>query len=506
MNRTLSPNSSILTVTSIGLTALMFGLEISSVPIILPSLEKLMSTTFGQLQWIMNAYTIASTVVLMATGSLADRYGRKKLYVLSIALFGLSSLACGLASGVEMLIVSRFLQGVGGGAMLICQIAVLSYAFQDGKKRSVAFSIWGIVFGAGLGLGPVVGAAIMAVANWQWVFLIHVVISCLAIVFVTRGVHESRSSVVQSINIRSMLLLSTAVFGLTFYITHGSEQGFTTAFSFITLLGTVIFFLLFLWNESKSRYPMFDFKVFRVRTFSGALLGSMAMNFSFWPFMIYFPLYFQYCLGYDVMATGACMLAYTLPTLIVPPFAERLVLKFRPGVIIPAGMFTIGLGFVIMRYSMGLDGASWLTVIPGVLIAGMGLGLTNTPVTNTTTSALPTDMAGMASGIDMSARLITLAVNIAIMGFLLVAGIYAYLHAAAPDGGDISQLYAMAEKIAAGKNVSNVPAILNSKPAVVKSALVNGFCWVVLYAGIAAIGLAIISFIVFANPQGRKES
>jgi MFS family permease len=141
------------------LACLMFGLEISSIPSILPTLEQVLHADFKQLQWIMNAYTIAVTTVLMATGTLADRYGRKRIFAISIAAFGLASLTCGVAENVSTLIVARFLQGVSGGAMLICQIAVLSHEFKEGRERAIAWGWWGIIFGIGLGFGPIIGGA-----------------------------------------------------------------------------------------------------------------------------------------------------------------------------------------------------------------------------------------------------------------------------------------------------------------------------------------------------------
>lgn len=123
------------------LAALMFGLEISSVPVILPTLETVLHAEFKDLQWVMNAYTIACTTVLMATGTLADRFGRKRIFNLSIIAFGIASLICGLSQSASVLIASRFLQGMAGGAMLICQIAILSHQFQDGKARARAFGI-----------------------------------------------------------------------------------------------------------------------------------------------------------------------------------------------------------------------------------------------------------------------------------------------------------------------------------------------------------------------------
>lgn len=384
------------------ITSLMFGLEISSVPVILPTLGHVLGGSFEQLQWIANAYTIACTTVLMATGKLADRFGRKRLYMISIVLFGLTSLGCGLAHSVGVLIAGRFLQGLGGGAMLICQMAVLSLQFQEGKERARAFGIWGIVFGAGLGFGPIVGGVIVALASWQWVFLVHFPIAVGALVLVWIGVDESRDPSAKRLDLAGMILLALSVFGLTYFITSQA--------SFYILIASGVSFLAFLWVERVSPEPMFDFSVFRIRPFSGALLGSVGMNCSFWPFMIYLPIYFQNHLGYSTVKTSLSLLAYTLPTLAVPPLAERLSLRYKPGIVIPFGLFTIGLGFILMKTA---------AMLPGELIAGIGLGLTNTPVTNTTIGSVPESRAGMASGIDMSARLITLAINIAVMGFIL---------------------------------------------------------------------------------------
>jgi hypothetical protein len=248
---------------------------------------------------------------------------------------------------------------------------------------------------------------------------------------------------------------------------------------------------------------MFDFSVFRIRNFSGALLGSMGMNFSFWPFMIYLPIFFQGALGYGSVAAGLSLLAYTLPTLVVPPIGEKLAHKYQPGIVIPAGMFTIGLGFILMRFGSSVDQANGLTMLPGCLLAGIGLGLTNTTVTNTTTGSVPSTRAGMASGIDMSARLITLAINIALMGFILVEGVLSYLESALPGSLDALRLHSLAEKIVAGnfaslKQVFPELSSLDSSGAVVHMALVHGFGIVMLYGGIGAWILAAASFVIFA--------
>lgn len=481
------------------LSSLMFGLEISSIPAILPTLEEVLHADFKQLQWIMNAYTIAVTTVLMATGTLADRYGRKCIFMTSIAAFGVTSLICGLTEDVSVLIVARFLQGMSGGAMLICQIAVLSHQFQEGQHRAIAFGWWGIIFGIGLGFGPIIGGAIVVVSSWRWVFLVHALFAVLALILAQSGVQESKDSQASSLDIAGIIALSLSVFCLAFFITQGPDLGFVSLTALGVIGVSVISFIAFLIAEKVSPRPMFDFSVFRIRTFSGALVGSAAMNISFWPFMIYLPIWFQAGLGYDSISAGLALLAYTLPTLVVPPVAERLSLRYRPGIVIPAGLLTIGVGFILMKFGSAAAQASWLTMLPGCILAGVGLGLTNTPVTNTTTGSVPSERTGMASGIDMSARMVSLAVNIAIMGFILVSGVLAHLRSALPETLDATYLRSLAERIAAGNTVSG-PELSES---LIHQALVQGFGWMMLYGGVGVLGLAGVSFLIFHSQELR---
>jgi EmrB/QacA subfamily drug resistance transporter len=484
------------------LAAMMFSLEISSVPVILPTLEVVLHGDFKQLQWIMNAYTLACTTVLMATGTLADRFGRKRLFVISILLFGVASLLCGLAWTTSALIASRFLQGASGGAMLICLVAVLSHQFPEGAARAKAFSVWGIVLGIGLGFGPLVGGAIVALSSWKWVFWIHVAITVVTLGLAVAGVRESRDPKAQKLDLAGMVTLSLAVFGFVWFITQGADGGFFTASALKVLAASVVVFAAFVVAENRSAHPMFDFSVFKVRNFSGALLGSAGMNFSFWPFIIYLPIYFQSALGEGPIAAGLSLLAYTLPTLVFPPIGERLALRYRPAVVIPAGLLTIGLGFLLMKAGTAFGHGSALAVLPGCLVAGAGLGITNTPVTNTTTGSVSADRAGMASGIDMSARFITLAINIALMGCLLVKGVSHHLQAALAGAHDAGPWDQMAYGIAAG---NLVPAEAGhwtqgsaaGIEALSRAALEGGFGWLMLYGGIAVCTLAVASYLIF---------
>jgi len=474
------------------LSSMMFGLEISSVPASLPALERVLHGDFQDLQWVMNAYTIAVTSVLMAAGTLADRFGRKRLFVISLALFGLTSLLCGLAGDMPTMIAGRFAQGAAGGVMLICQVAVLTSQFSNPADRVRAFAAWGVVFGIGLGFGPIVGSAIVALASWQWVFLVHGPLALLTLALAQYGAVESRDPDAERLDIGGMLTLSLAVLGTVFYITQGADMGFASPTALAILLLSLACLIAFVLIERRVAHPLFDFSVLRIRAFSGAMFASAGMNVSFWPLMIYLPVYYHGVLGYDDVKAGWSLLAYTLPTLVVPPIAERLAHRFQPGWVIPGGMFVIGAGFFLMLWGSTVDHASWLTLLPGCVLAGIGLGLTNTTVTNTSTAAVPAARAGMASGIDMSARMISLAINIAVMGLILLSGVAAALNGV--EGGEKLQL---AASIASGR-------LSADDPDGARAALVQGFGWVLGYGGIAAWLFAAGSFLTFGAHRAAR--
>lgn len=479
---------------AICLSALMVGLEISSIPAILPTLEKVLPAGFRQLQWIMNAYTIAMTATLMASGALADRFGRKRIFMAGVVVFGVSSLACGLASDAAVLIAARAVQGVGAAAMLACQIAVLSHQFPNGPERGMAFGFWGIVFGTGLGFGPLVGGLTVAFLSWEWVFLVHVWLAIITLALAQPSISESSDPHAARIDLVGMVTLSLAVLCLVYLITRGEVPRADDLVGGGAAIIGAVSFITFVVVEMRMARPMFDLGSLRIPNFSGALLGSAGMNASFWPFVIYLPIYFQTGLGYDSVTAGFALLAYTLPTLIAPPFGERLLSRRGPTFVLPVGLFIIGSGFMLMRVAAMSDAASWVTLLPGCVLAGTGVGLMNTPVANTATASVCAERAGMASGMDMSVRMITLAISIALMGVILLQGIRAGV-----GSGSLAEphLTAIAETIAAGSLEAAEAAGISQSTA--QEALMRGFGWVMLYGALCAWTASAASFLVFGQ-------
>lgn len=484
--------------TAVCLSAIMLGLEITSIPSVLPTIKSILSADFKQLQWIMNAYTLAMCSSLVAMGVIADKFGRKKVFKLGIIIFGIASLVCGLADNASVLIGARFLQGISAAAMLSCQVAVLSNQFKNGAERGKAFATWGIMFGLGLGFGPIIGGLIVAFLSWEWVFLIHVVIAILTLSFAQKGVEESSDPNATSIDIGGMITLTLSVFGFVYLITQEQKIEINNIGMWV-LLTSVTSFILFIFIENRVVRPMFDFKAFHNRNFSGALLGAGGMNFSFWPFVIYFPIYLQSVLGYSSIMAGLTVLALTIPTFLVPSFAERLLLKRGPGFVIPLGLFTISSGLFLLWLTLTNEYSGWVALLPGCLLAGVGLGLTNTPVTNTASGSLPPERAGMASGMEFSARMISLALNISIMGFILVKGVSISLIDAFKQKAEMLDISSMANAIAAGDLL--VVKVEGFSIDIAREAFMQGFGWVLLYGAFASMILGLAATLVFVKKE-----
>jgi Na+/melibiose symporter-like transporter len=253
---------------------------------------------------------------------------------------------------------------------------------------------------------------------------------------------------------------------------------------------------------------MIDFRVFRVRAFSGAVLSSAGMNFSFWPLIIYLPIYLESGLGHSAAVASTLLLAYTLPTLALPPIAERLAVRYQAGVMIPLGLALIGAGLLTVMAGTRTSHAGSAYAVVGMILAGVGLGLTNTPTTNTTTSSVPRDRSGMASGIDMTARMTSLAINISVMGLLLTQGISHYLDRHLTGrlaSGDSRTLTSDVVHGDVSRGLKEV-ALGQDQAGVVHSALRYGIGWVTLYGGVAALLLAAASRATFALTRRRSAA
>ncbi len=488
---------------SVCLAALMFGLEISSVPVILPTLESTLGASIRDMQGIMASCTIGCAVVLNVSGSLADRYGRRFILCLSVGAFGITSLACGLSTSPLSLIIARLNQGIAGGAMLTCVVATLNSQFPDGAKRSQAFGTWGTVFGAGLGFGPIVGGLLLEFSNWRWTFLIHTVIALPTLFLLKKSVRETKGVSSRSLDIVGMSLLASAIFIILYYVVEGPSLGrpkFTSifsVFSVFSVFSSAVFLSTFYYRQKHIENPTIDFSLFKVPAFSGEILGAIGMNFSFWPFIIYLPLYLKLGLGLPSLDASLLLLSYTLPAILSPPLGEYLALRWQARIIIPLGLLISGLGFSLLLVGEIFSLQITFSLLPGSILSGFGVGLINTLITNTSTQSVNPHQAGMASEIDTSANLITLSIIISLMGALLVGGIGRHLAQDSPSHENGLGIHSAAEALAAGNIDNALEQIPELTAAGAREAFTAGFLCLTAFAFVSLLLFSVLSFVTF---------
>ncbi len=392
----------------------MLLLDVTIVNVALPSIQRSLNASFSDLQWVVDAYALTLAALLLTTGSLADLYGRRRMFMIGLVIFSLSSLACGLAASPLWLNLARGAQGIGGAAMYSTSLALLGTAFQ-GRERGVAFGAWGAITGLAVAVGPVVGGALTSGLSWRWIFLVNVPIGAVALVLSVLRVEESRRSGAQRPDLIGAITFSGALGAFVYALIKGNSKGWSSPEILACLAGGAILLIAFLVCEIvRGERAMFDLTLFRKPTFSGGLIAAFAISAGLFSLLLYLTLYLQDALGYSALETGERFLVLSGAVLLSSGLAGRLTSVVPIRLLIAPGLALIGIALLLMR---GLDASSgWTHLIPGFILAGIGTGLVNPPLASTAIGVVTPDRAGMASGINSTFRQVGIATGIAGLG------------------------------------------------------------------------------------------
>ncbi len=391
----------------------MLLLDVTIVVVAIPDIQNGLHATFGQIQWVIDAYALTLASLLLTTGVLADRYGRRLLFIIGLAIFTVGSLLCGLAQTPLMLILSRSGQGIGGAIMFATSLALLGDSFR-GRDRGVAFGAWGAITGVAVSLGPILGGIITSGISWRGIFLVNVPIGVVALAITWWRVDESRAPNPGRPDWIGFALLTTGLVGLVYGLIRASETSWGDTGVAISLVLGGILLVFFVIAEAVVTNPMFDLSLFRVPTFDGGLIAAFCMNGSLFSMLLYLVLYLQDALGYSALQTGVRLLLVSGPTLVTATVAGRLSERMPVRWLIGPGLILVGAGLFLMA---GLSGtSSWTHLIPGFIISGAGAGFVNPPLASTAIGVVEPERAGMASGVNTTFRQIGIAVSIAALG------------------------------------------------------------------------------------------
>ncbi len=403
------------TLVTVCLGTFMLLLDVTIVNVALPDIQTALSTSFSGLQWVVDAYALTLAALLLTAGSLADQFGRRKLYIVGLIVFTLSSVLCGAAQDTLVLQLSRGLQGVGGAIMFAVSLALLADAFR-GKDRGVAFGVWGGVTGIAVAVGPLLGGVLTTELSWRWIFLVNVPIGVVAVVLAVTRVAESRSPRARHPDWAGFALFTVGLSALVYGLIESNQRSFRSGVVIACLVGAVVLLAVFVAVELRGREPMFDLSLFRLPTFTAGSIAAFGISASIFSLLLYLVLYFQDILRFDALGTGLRLLLISAGIVATSAVSGRLSSRVPVRLLIGPGLLIVGVGLLLMR---GLDvHSTWTHLIPGMLVAGVGVGLVNPPLASTAVGVVAPQRAGMASGISSTFRQVGIATGIALLGSL----------------------------------------------------------------------------------------
>ena len=401
------------TLIAVSVAIFMLLLDITVVNVALPDIQRSLHSSFSDLQWIVNAYSLTLAAFLLTAGSVADLVGRRRVFVTGLIVFTISSAVCGLSTSPLMLNLARAVQGTGGAMMFATSLALLAQAFH-GKERGIAFGVFGGVIGAAVAIGPVVGGVITSGIGWEWIFFVNVPIGIAAVFLTLSQVSESRDPNATGVDWIGLVTFSGSLFLLVFALIQGNEKGWGSTRILGFLIGSAVLFVVFLIAEHRQQRPMLDLTLFRRPAFAGASIVAFAVSASMFSMFLYLTLYIQDVLGYDPLQAGLRFLPITLLTFVVAPISGKLSVRVPVRLLLGGGMLCVSAGLLAMT---AVDPSSgWTTLIPGFLLAGFGVGTINPPLASTAIGVVHYSRSGMASGINNTFRQVGIATGIAGLG------------------------------------------------------------------------------------------
>jgi len=405
--------------TAVSLATLMTYLDNNIVNVALPTIQRSLGVGTSGLEWIVSSYLLVLGGLLLVGGRIADVYGRRRMFLLGLVIFTLSSLAAGLAGSSGVLIAARAVQGLGGALLMPTALAIIAATFTGARERTAAIGIWGAVGALGLALGPVIGGIVSQHFHWGWIFLINVPIGVITAAVALPSVAEShgRAEAGGRLDVPGLLSSAVALFALTYALIEGEDKGWTSSLIIASFAIAAIAAAAFLVIESRSEYPMVPLPVFRSSAFSGGL-GTM-MIWSFGVLGIYFftSLYIQRILGFSPTKAGLSFVPMALCLALAAALSPRVTALLGGRRTVALGMAVMTVGLVLFA-RIGVS-ASFASLVPGFVLFGLGAGLMNVPLTNAIVEGAPTSQAGIASALLNASREVAGLLGVTVIGAVL---------------------------------------------------------------------------------------
>ncbi|HLX89046.1 MAG TPA: MFS transporter [Acidimicrobiales bacterium] len=404
----------------------MLLVDITIVQVALPTMQRTLHAGFSDLEWVISAYSLSLAALLLTQGSLADRFGRKRVFMAGVAIFTVSSLVCALSPNAAVLIAARAVQGVGGAGMFATGLALIGQDFV-GRERGTAIAIWGATVGAAVAIGPLVGGALTSGLGWPWIFYVNLPVGAATLLIATTRMVNISDPGARRLDLGGLVTFSGSLFLLVLGLTRGADDGWTSGVILSCFAGAALLMAAFVVVELRQERPMFDLSLFRNPSFVGVSLGTLGIGTGMFAMFPYLTLYLQNVLGMSPLQGGLRMLPMTLLTFFVPLALRPVVERTGPGIALGTGLVLAAGGLALMRLVSVTS--TWTALLPGMVVGGIGIGIANPAIARTALGVVEPARSGMASGINNTFRLGGVATGIAALGAIFQVRLASSLHA-----------------------------------------------------------------------------
>ncbi len=398
----------------------MIMLDNTVVNVALPTIQRDLGIGVSELEWVVTGYALSFAVLMLSGGKLADMFGRRRVFLVGLAVFTLASLLCGLAGNAELLIGARVLQGVGAACMMPATLSIITATFPP-RERGAALGIWAGVSAMALAIGPLVGGLITEHIGWNWIFFINVPVGLVGLVAARLIIPESRdTSKEQRLDLPGLLTSGVALFALVYALIEANSKGWTSPLILGLFAVAAISGAAFVVLELHQRLPMFDMRLFRDPTFAGANTVALLVSLAMFGVFFFISLFMQNVLGYSAVRAGAAFLPMTILIILIAPMAGKASDRLGSRWLMTGGMTMVGCSLLI--FAQLQSDSSYISLLPGMVLGGFGMAITMTPMTAAALSSVPVDKAGVGSGMLNTFRQVGGSLGIAVMGAILASG------------------------------------------------------------------------------------
>jgi EmrB/QacA subfamily drug resistance transporter len=405
------------TLAVVSLATAMLMLDIAVVNTAISDMGKDLNAGLGDLKWVVDAYTLALAAVVLTTGSLADRLGRRRVFTAGMVVFTVTSAMAAAATDITMLNIIRAVQGLGAAAMFATSMALLANEFPQMQERAKALAVYGATIGASFAFGPLVGGGLTTAFGWRSIFIINIPLGIFALVATAKYVRESRDPEPRRIDWRGQIVLTGGLFLLVLALLQGNDTGWGSTQIVAELSGAGVLLALFALVERRVKDPMLPLGLFRVPAFAGAQISAFAISASLFAVYLYATLYFQHVLGLSAIEAGLVYVPGTILNAAVSGMTANMADKVSARVMVSGGLALVAAGLLIMT-TAGVD-SSWYEMLPGLIIAMIGTGMFNPAVIGVALGSVPENQSGLAAGVNDTFRQAGIAVGVAALGAMI---------------------------------------------------------------------------------------